>query len=57
MAGRPAAAYLALAGATAELVRSAVYAGRTDTLPGLEDTLVSLHLAVFAGRPWPEGRS
>jgi len=48
----PPEAYLALAGATAELVRSAVYAGRTDTLPDLEDTLVSLHLAVFAGRPW-----
>jgi AcrR family transcriptional regulator len=53
----PAEAYLALAGATAELVRSAVYAGLTDALPGLEDTLVSLHLAVFAGRAWPEGRS
>jgi AcrR family transcriptional regulator len=48
----PPEAYLALAGATAELVRSTVYAGRTDTLPDLEDTLVSLHLAVFAGRPW-----
>ena len=49
----PGEAYLAVAGATAELVRSTVYAGRTDTLPDLEDTLVSLHLAVFAGRPWP----
>src|SRR6266700_7093106 len=49
----PPEAYLAVAGATAELVRSAVYAGRTDTLPDLEDTLVSLHLAVFAGRAWP----
>ena len=48
----PPEAYLALAGATAELVRSAVYAGRTGALPGLEDTLVSLHLAVFAARPW-----
>ena len=48
----PPEAYLALAGATAELVRSTVYAGRTGTLPDLEDTLVSLHLAVFAGRPW-----
>jgi len=49
----PPEAYLAVAGATAELVRSAVYAGRTDTLPDLEDTLGWLHLAVFAGRAWP----
>jgi AcrR family transcriptional regulator len=49
----PDAAYLALAGAMAELVRSMVYADRTDTLPDLEDTLVDLHLAVMAGRPWP----
>ena len=45
-------AYLALAGATAELVRSMVRANRTDELPDLEDTLVSLHLAVLAARPW-----
>jgi hypothetical protein len=51
----PSAAYLALAGGTAELVRSEVRAGRTDALPGLEETLVSLHLAVLAGRPWPPG--
>jgi AcrR family transcriptional regulator len=49
----PPAAYLALAGATAELVRSLVHAGRTDALPELEETLVPLHLAVLAGRPWP----
>jgi AcrR family transcriptional regulator len=49
----PAEAYLALAGATAELVRSMVRAGRTDALPELEQTLVSLHLAVLAARPWP----
>jgi AcrR family transcriptional regulator len=49
----PPEAYLALAGATAELARSMVYAGRTDALPDLEDTLVALHLAVMAGRPWP----
>jgi AcrR family transcriptional regulator len=56
----PPEAYLAVAGATAELVRSAVYAGRTGTLPDLEDALVALHLAVFAGRAWPgpdKGRS
>jgi AcrR family transcriptional regulator len=49
----PDEAYLALAGAAVELVRSLVYADRTDDLPGLEDTLVALHLAVLAGRPWP----
>jgi AcrR family transcriptional regulator len=49
----PDEAYLALAGAAIELVRSLVYADRTDDLPGLEDTLVALHLAVLAGRPWP----
>src|SRR5580698_10485139 len=48
----PSAAYLALAGATDELVRSMVRAGRTDALPELEETLVSLHLAVLAARPW-----
>jgi AcrR family transcriptional regulator len=51
----PAEAYLALAGATVELVRSLVRAGRTDALPELEETLVSLHLAVLAARPWPTG--
>ena len=50
----PDEAYLALSGATGELARSMVTAGRTDALPGLEDTLVSLHLAVLAGRPWPQ---
>jgi AcrR family transcriptional regulator len=49
----PLEAYLALAGATDELVRSTVRAGRTDALPELEETLVSLHLAVLAARPWP----
>lgn len=49
----PAEVYLALAGAATELVRSMVRAGRTETLPELEDTVVSLHLAVLAARPWP----
>jgi hypothetical protein len=49
----PQEAYLALAGATAELVRSMVRADRTHELPDLEDTLVSLHLAVLAACPWP----
>jgi AcrR family transcriptional regulator len=48
----PYEAYLALAGASAELVRSMVRAGRIDELPNLEDTLVSLHLSVLAARPW-----
>ena len=51
----PAEAYLALAGATVELVRSMVRAGWADALPELEETLVSLHLAVLAARPWPAG--
>jgi AcrR family transcriptional regulator len=51
----PAEAYLALAGATDQLVRSMVRAGRTDALGELEETLVSLHLAVLAARPWPAG--
>jgi len=49
----PGEAYLALAGATAELVRSGVRAAQTHALPRLEDTLVALHLAVLAARPWP----
>jgi AcrR family transcriptional regulator len=51
----PSEAYLALAGATVELVRSMVRAGSTDDLPELEETLVSLHLAVLAARAWPPG--
>jgi AcrR family transcriptional regulator len=49
----PSEAYLALAGATAELVRSLVYTDRTEALPELEDTVVALHLTVMTGRPWP----
>jgi AcrR family transcriptional regulator len=48
----PAEAYLALAGATAELVRTLVRDDRTKELPDLEDILVALHLSVLAGRPW-----
>ena len=51
----PPETYLALAGATDALVRSMVRAGRTDALPELEETLISLHLAVLAARPWPAG--
>jgi AcrR family transcriptional regulator len=45
-------AYYALAGATTELIRTQVRQGKIDTLGRLEDTLVSLHLAVLAARPW-----
>jgi AcrR family transcriptional regulator len=50
-------AYLALAGATAELVRTRVRAGQISAIPVLEDTLVALHLAVMTGQPWPAGPS
>ena len=49
----PDEAYLALAGATAELVRAAVSNGQTDALPKLTDTLLALHLAVLAHQRWP----
>ena len=48
----PGAAYEALSGASTELIRPIVRAGQTDSLPGLEETLMSLHMAVLAGRPW-----
>ena len=48
----PDEAYQALAGATAELIRSWVSADKTEALRELEDTLVALHLAVMAARPW-----
>jgi AcrR family transcriptional regulator len=51
----PGEAYLALAGATEELIREWVTTDRTEELPELEDTLVFLHLAVLAGRPWGTG--
>jgi AcrR family transcriptional regulator len=53
----PPEAFLALAGAVDELVRSMVRAGRTEALPELEETLISFHLAVLAGRPWPAGQA
>jgi AcrR family transcriptional regulator len=49
----PAEAFLGLVGATDALVRATVRAGRTEALPQLEGTLMSLHLAVLAARPWP----
>jgi len=49
-------AYMAIEGATAQLVRTAVRNGETHALPKLEDTIISLHLAVIAARPWPGGQ-
>ncbi len=48
----PYEAYYALAGATTELVRTEVRRGPIDATSGLDDTLVALHLAVLAARPW-----
>jgi AcrR family transcriptional regulator len=46
-------AYLALAGASTELVSVRVRHHRTADLPALEGTMVALHLAVLAGQHWP----
>jgi AcrR family transcriptional regulator len=46
-------AFIALSGATTELIGVRVRHGRTDELPALEDTLAALHLAVLAGQRWP----
>lgn len=48
-------AFVALSGATTELIGVRVRHGRTDELPALEDTLAALHLAVLAGQRWPQG--
>ncbi len=49
----PYEACLAVACATTELVRGAARHGKgKKAITGLEDTLVSLHLAVLAGQPW-----
>ena len=50
----PYQAYYALAGATTELVRTEVRRGPIDASNGLKDTLVALHLAVLAGKPWTQ---
>src|SRR5260221_39933 len=39
-----------------ELVRTEVRRGAIDASNGLKDTLVALHLAVLAGRPWTQMR-
>jgi AcrR family transcriptional regulator len=49
----PRGAYLALAGATNELVRAEVRNGDTESIKGLANSLVAVHLAVMAARPWP----
>jgi AcrR family transcriptional regulator len=51
----PDEAYLALVGGTTGLVRAAIRGGQPDRLHQLEDTLVALHLAVLAARPWAAG--
>jgi AcrR family transcriptional regulator len=48
----PYEACLAVACATTELVRAAARQGKSQAITALEDTLVALHLAVLAGRPW-----
>ena len=48
----PGQAYEALSGASSELVRPVVRAGHAGTLANLEGTLMSLHMAVLAARPW-----
>jgi AcrR family transcriptional regulator len=48
----PGQAYRALSGASHELIRPVVRAGETRALPSLEETLMSLHMAVLADRPW-----
>lgn len=53
----PYEAYFALAGATTELVRAQVRQGPGEAITGLEDTLVDLHLAVLAARPWHDNGS
>jgi AcrR family transcriptional regulator len=48
----PYQACYALAGATADLVRAEMRGGNVAALLALEDTLMSLHLAILAARPW-----
>ena len=48
----PGEAYLALSGAAIELIHALVRTGDTDALPGLEEPIISLYLAVLASRPW-----
>ena len=52
----PYEAYFALSGATTEPVRAEVRHGKIADMPAFEDTLVALHLAVLAARPWPAGQ-
>jgi len=53
----PYQAYYALAGATTELVRREVRRGTINATNGLQDTLVALHLAVLAAKPWTQSGS
>ena len=48
----PGQAYETLSGATSELVRPVVRSRQAGTVADLEGTLMSLHMAVLAARPW-----
>ncbi|HEY2693030.1 MAG TPA: TetR/AcrR family transcriptional regulator [Streptosporangiaceae bacterium] len=50
----PYQAYYALAGATTELVRTEVRGGKVDPAGDLAETLIAMHLAILAARPWTE---
>ena len=50
----PYQAYYALAGATTELVRTEVRRGKVDPAGDLAETLIAMHLAILAARPWTE---
>jgi AcrR family transcriptional regulator len=45
--------FVALTGATEELVREQVWGGRIDRLPELEDVLVAMHLRLLTDAAWP----
>ncbi|MDQ1695949.1 MAG: hypothetical protein QOJ03_1302 [Frankiaceae bacterium] len=48
----PAEVFRALTGATEELVRAKVRAGRVDELPAIEDVIVGLHLRLLTAGSW-----
>jgi AcrR family transcriptional regulator len=50
----PDQAYYALAGASAELIRAHVRNNEIRTVTELHETLVALHLAIMAARPWAQ---
>jgi AcrR family transcriptional regulator len=46
--------FVALTGATEELVRELIYARRIERLPDLEDVLVAMHLRLLTDRSWTD---